>query len=127
VREGKPQEAKADLRQLLNSPETRVRLWAWRALRDLGDKPDPNAADKVQGVVCELSNEAGVGTIAAYEDGRARWLGGQGGATIWEAPGSDPEIDKAVRDLLQAAAPWSRPPRLPPSTNRPSWRKIIFG
>jgi hypothetical protein len=32
-------------------------------------------------------------------------LGGQGGATIWEAPGSNPEIDKAVRDLLQAAAP----------------------
>jgi hypothetical protein len=105
VRQGHVKEAKEDLRQLLTDPETRIRLWAWRALRDLGEKPDPNTVDQVQGVVCELSNEAGVGTVAAYEDGRARWLGGQGAVTVWEAPGSNPEIDKAIRDLLKAAAP----------------------
>lgn len=105
VRQGEVEDAKKDLRLLLDNPETRIRLWAWRALRDLGERPDPRDADKVQGVVCELSNEAGVGTLAVYEDGRARWLGSKGAVTIWESPGSNPEIDKAIQGLLRAAAP----------------------
>lgn len=106
VRQGKAEEARKDLRALLDNPETRIRLLAWRALRDLGERPDPQSADKVRGVVCELSlAESGVGTLAVYEDGRARWLGGQGAVTIWESPGSDPEIAKAIQDLLRAAAP----------------------
>ena len=101
---GKVEEAKKDLRQLLTNPETRIQLWAWRALRELGEKPDPKTGDQVQGVVCELSNEAGVGTLAVYADGRARWLGGQGAVTVWEAPGKDAEIDQGIRKLLGAAA-----------------------
>ncbi|HET9209086.1 MAG TPA: hypothetical protein VFR03_01745 [Thermoanaerobaculia bacterium] len=105
VRQGQAEEARKDLKPLLDNPETRIRLLAWRALRDLGERPDPQSADTVRGVVCELSNQAGLGTLAVYEDGRARWLGGQGALTIWEAPGSNPEIAKGIQDLLQAAAP----------------------
>jgi hypothetical protein len=108
VRAGKVEEAKKDLRQLLTNPETRIQLWAWRALRELGEKPDPNTSDRVQGVVCELSNEAGVGTLAVYADGRARWLGGQGAVTVWEAPGRNAEIDQGIRKLLGAATPLVR-------------------
>jgi hypothetical protein len=105
ARAGKVEEAKKELRPLLTNPETRIQLWAWRALRELGEKPDPKAVDGVQGVVCELSNEAGVGTLAVYADGRARWLGGEGAVTVWEAAGKDAEIDQGIRKLLGVAVP----------------------
>ncbi|HEX8161066.1 MAG TPA: hypothetical protein VF538_04300 [Pyrinomonadaceae bacterium] len=106
-REGKVEEAKQDLKRVLAIPdgESRVRLWAWKALRELGERPRANISDAVHGVVCELHNEAGVGTIAAYSDGRARWLGGQGKVTVWEVPGSDAEISALIRDLLKSAEP----------------------
>ena len=104
---GKVEEAKKDLKRVLTIPdgESRIRLWAWKALRELGERPPANVADEVHGVVCELHNEAGVGTIAAYSDGRARWLGGQGKVTVWEAPGSDAEISALIRKLLKSAEP----------------------
>lgn len=106
-RKGKQEEARKDLKRVLAGPEveTRIRLWAWKALRELGERPPANIADEVQGVVCELHNEAGVGTIAAYSDGRARWLGGQGKITVWEAPDSDAEIAGLIKDFLRSAEP----------------------
>src|ERR1044072_1875711 len=106
TKQGRPEEAKKDLRRVLAmpDPETRMLLWAWAGLRALGERPPAGVADKVQGVVCELHNEAGVGTIAAYADGRARWLGGKGAVTFWEAPG-DKEVDALVNDLLKSVEP----------------------
>jgi hypothetical protein len=105
-KEGKVEEAKKDLRRVLALPdaETRILLSAWTALRAMGERPPRDVADEVRGVVCELHNEAGVGTIAAYEDGRARWLGGQGAGSFWEAPG-DKEVDSLIAELLKAAQP----------------------
>jgi hypothetical protein len=106
-RANKTDEAKNHLKQVLALPETesRIQLWAWNGLRMLGERPPPDVADKVQGVVCELHNEAGVGTLAVYADGRARWLGGQGAAIVWEVPGSDAEISAHITKLLKAAEP----------------------
>jgi hypothetical protein len=107
-REGKAEEAKKDLRRLLTLPEaaeTRVLLSAWTGLRGMGERPPSDSADKVQGVVCELHNEAGVGTLAAYADGRARWLGGQGAGSFWEAPGADKEVDSLIARMLKDAEP----------------------
>jgi hypothetical protein len=106
-KEGKVEEAKKDLRRVLALPdaETRILLSAWTALRALGERPPRDAADVVQGVVCELHNEAGVGTLAAYADGRARWLGGRGAGSIWEAPGSAKEVDSAIAGLLKTVGP----------------------
>jgi hypothetical protein len=106
-RKGKIEEARKDLKRVLAIPEgeSRIRLWAWKALRELGERPPVSIADEVQGIVCELHNEAGVGTIAAYSDGRARWLGGQGKVTVWEAPGSDAEISALIKNLLESAKP----------------------
>jgi len=105
-KEGKVEEAKKDLRRVLALPdaETRFLLLAWTALRALGERPPRDVADKVQGVVCELHNEAGVGTLAAYADGRARWLGGKGAGSFWEAPG-DKEVDDLIADLLKTVEP----------------------
>ncbi|HVF41487.1 MAG TPA: hypothetical protein VM936_00655 [Pyrinomonadaceae bacterium] len=107
AKEGKVEEAKKDLRRVLALPdaETRILLSAWAALRALGERPPRDVADKVHGVVCELHNEAGVGTLAAYADGRARWLGGQGAGSIWEAPGSDKEVDDLIASLLKTVEP----------------------
>jgi hypothetical protein len=109
-REANIAEAKKNLRQVLMLPdvETRIRLLAWNALRTLGDKPDANIANEVQGVVLELHNEAGVGTVAAYVDGRARCLGGQGKVIIWEAPNSDAEISTLIKNFLRLAQPLVR-------------------
>jgi hypothetical protein len=106
-RNNNAEDARKYLQQVLSQPdtETRIQLWAWKGLRKLGDRPPENVADKVQGVVCELHNEAGVGTLAAYADGRARWIGGQGAAIVWEVPGSDAGIEARIRKLLKAAEP----------------------
>jgi hypothetical protein len=106
-RQGNTDQAKNDLKKILDIPngESRVQLWAWRALRDLGEKPPADLADQIQGVVCELHNEAGVGTIAAYVDGRARWHGGQDKMIVWEAAGTDSEIDRNIYELLKSAEP----------------------
>src|SRR5215218_4600545 len=106
-KEGKVEEAKKDLRRVLAMPdaETRILLLAWTALRASGERPPREVADKVQGVVCELHNEAGVGTLAAYVDGRARWLGGQGAGSIWEAPRGAIEVDSAIAELLKFVQP----------------------
>lgn len=100
-------EARKYLHQILNLPasESRIQLWAWRGLRKLGERPPADVEDKIQGVVCELHNEAGVGTLAAYTDGRARWIGGKGAAIVWETPGDDGAIDGQIRKLLKAAEP----------------------
>jgi tetratricopeptide (TPR) repeat protein len=107
---GQLEEAKKYLKQALAIPDTesRVRLWTWKALRDLGERPAPKVAAEVQGVICELHNEAGVGTIAAYSDGRARWIGGQGAMTVWELPGTDLELNDRIRELLKSAEPLIR-------------------
>jgi hypothetical protein len=100
-------EAKKNLRQVVALPgvETRISLLAWNVLRELGEKPDVSIANELQGVVLELHNEAGVGTVAAYVDGRARCLGGQGKVIIWEAPDSDAEISMLIKRFLRSAQP----------------------
>src|ERR1700752_881226 len=106
-RQGNNDQAKNDLKKILDIPdgESRWQLWAWKALRDLGEKPPVDIADRIQGVVCELHNEAGVGTIAAYVDGRARWHSGQDKIIVWDATGTDAAIDRHIYDLLKASEP----------------------
>jgi len=106
-RDGNAAQAKTDLKKILDIPdgESRVQLWAWKALRDLGEKPPADIADELQGVVCELHNDAGVGTIAAYVDGRARWQGGPDKKIVWDAANTDAGIDRLIYELLKASQP----------------------
>jgi hypothetical protein len=106
-RQGKAEQAKTELKKILDIPngEARVQLWAWKALRDLGEKPPAEIADEIQGVVCELHNDAGVGTIAAYVDGRARWQGAADKKIVWDAASTDAEIDRLIYELLTASQP----------------------
>lgn len=106
VKDGKSEEAKKSLKQVLADPtaEVRAKLWAWRALRQLGEKPPSNIANEVQGVVLEVPVDNWVDTLAAYSDGRARYLNGKGGAIVWELP-EEARISSLVRSIINAAKP----------------------
>jgi len=76
VQGGKPDQAKQDLKTLLaiTNLETRVQLWAWSALRALGEHPDPAVADKVRGFVIEIPSGASTDTLAVYADSSIRFI-----------------------------------------------------
>lgn len=101
--------------------EARHYLEAWTALRGLGIMPAAEAKH-VYGVVLDVPANRGRDTLAAYEDGSARYLNYSGRAVVWDAPGTDAEIDARVGALLAAggalvtrigAWPGARPPLRP--------------
>ncbi|MBI4346207.1 MAG: hypothetical protein HY553_05090 [Elusimicrobia bacterium] len=101
--DGRARQAAALLRQIgeEREVETRVRLWCWRALRELKVAPEAGRAGEVLGVVLELPLAFGVDTLAAYVDGTARYVN-QGGAVL-RFRGEDPKITALLRRLLREA------------------------
>jgi hypothetical protein len=95
---GRKSEAIAVLRGVLDAPqlETRAILWVWSALRELGEKPDPQFAFEVLGVILERPSVDGYDTLAAYVDGSARYLNFSGKAIFWDAP------DPVIKELCLA-------------------------
>ena len=85
VEEGKTTEAVARLRSVLDSPtlETRIQLWAWAALRELGERPEGKFAFEVLGAVLEMPSGGAYDTLAGYVDGSARYLNFSGRAIFW--------------------------------------------
>ena len=79
------------------SPETRVRLIAWTALRQLGVQPEAEDAWGVRGVAVET----GAGMVAVYEDGRLRWLDGEGNAGALESQSR--EMARLAKSIMAAA------------------------
>ncbi len=85
---GKKQEAKTRLRSILEVPnlETRIQLWVWSALRELGEQPNANSGKEILGVVIEVPMRGGYDTLAGYQDGSARYLNFSGKAIFWDKP-----------------------------------------
>jgi tetratricopeptide (TPR) repeat protein len=83
--------------------ETRVQLWAWKGLQDLGVQPDPASAREVLGVVIEIAMEQGLDTLAVFADGSARFINQAGNAMIWDA--HTQQSDAIVRQILAIAQP----------------------
>ena len=106
VKEGKTDDAKKSLRQILSDPvaEVREKLWAWRALRELGEKPPASVANEVQGVVMEVPVDDWIDTLAAYSDGRARYLNPKGGLIVWEAM-EENRLSALAKSFINAAKP----------------------
>lgn len=94
---GKKEEAKSRLRSILELPnlETRITLLVWSALRELGEDPDAKSAKEVLGVVVEVPMRGAYDTLAAYQDGSARYLNFSGAAIFWDAR------DEAVTTLCR--------------------------
>ena len=76
LQQGKADLAKQGLKTLLTltNLETRVQLWAWAALRGMGEQPDPANADKIRGFVIEVPAGASVDTLAVYADTSIRFI-----------------------------------------------------
>jgi hypothetical protein len=107
VEEGKAKEAIAHLRSVLDSPvlETRIQLWVWSALRELGEKPAGRPAFEVLGAVLEMPSGGAYDTLAGYVDGSARYLNFSGKAIFWDVP--DPGIKQLCQGLVDSTIPAS--------------------
>ena len=109
---GRKEEAKFRLRSILGLPnlETRIQLWVWSALRELGERPDPQSGKEVLGVVLEVPMRRAYDTLAAYQDGSARYLNFSGAAIFWDA--RDATIKSLCQRLIGSAI--SESPRAVP-------------
>ncbi len=87
---------------LIRHPESRLWLQAWALAREVG-LPLSDTADRARGVVVEMGLEAGVDTVAGYDDGSARYLAQSGGGVFWEAQASPDVAIVAAIDALLAA------------------------
>jgi hypothetical protein len=107
VDEGRRGESMALLRSVLQTPalETRVQLWVWSCLRELGQNPDPKSGHEVLGVVLEMPSAGAYDTLAAYVDGTARYLNFSGAAIFWDAP--DPSIKNLCQRFVDSTIPAS--------------------
>jgi hypothetical protein len=95
--------------------ESRVRALAYNRLRAAG-RAVPSRV--LLGVVVEVPMERGLDTLAAYSDGRVRYLNQSGKVAIFE--GGVPEVESLAKELVAASqgllstiGPW-KGKRLPP-------------
>jgi hypothetical protein len=106
-----------------NDVEPRQYLQAWHFLRQLGVQPGPAEGKRVRGVILEVSLEGGLDTLAAYDDGNARYINHGGNLIVWETA-ADPEIGGLIRALIaegqrvaELIGPWEEARRPAPPTH----------
>lgn len=104
VDEGMKKEAISVLEGILTRPniETRIQLWIWSALRELRVQPEQKLAFEILGVVLEVTIKGAYDTLAAYQDGSARYLNFSGAAIFWDRP--DEAVTTLCHALLKSAA-----------------------
>jgi len=95
--------------------ESRVRTLAFNRLRAAGQ---PVPAKKLLGVVVEVFLQHGLDVVAAYPDGRVRYLNQSGKVAVFE--GGPPRVEALARELIAISqglvdkiGPWEKN-RLPP-------------
>lgn len=96
--------------------EARLRILASNALRKLSV---PTQRKELLGVIVEVGLDGGLDTLAAYQDGRARYINQSGKMVVWEA--TAPDVDSKIRQLFRASqvavdklGPWDKPRLAPP-------------
>jgi hypothetical protein len=102
VDEGKTNEAIIKLQRVLQMQplETRVELWAWTGLRELGKEPEQKVSTQVLGVIIEVPMQNGCDTLAGYADGSARYLNFSGRGIFWDKP--DATIKNLCRNFIES-------------------------
>ncbi|HEX8026730.1 MAG TPA: hypothetical protein VF484_11055 [Candidatus Limnocylindrales bacterium] len=98
--------------------ESRIRALAFRSLRATGWLATASEPLPLLGVIVEVGLPEGLDVLAAYADGRARYINHGGGMSVVEGPGlADAEIRaviEAARPVALAIGPWTAARRPPP-------------
>lgn len=112
-------------RSILAQPdlESRHYVQAWSFLRERGQRPSPDIATQVLGVVVEVALDEGLDLLAAYSDRSARYYNYSGGGVVWERPDAslDSPIDRlleASRKVVEQIGPWDRERPGPPPVGK---------
>ncbi len=102
---GRTDEAIQTLDSLASTPDTdsRTQLWAWLALRTLGQQVDPNTIYRVLGVIIQVHNSERnrIESIIAYLDGRVRHVSADGQIVVWDRTEGD--ISDMARNVVYTA------------------------
>jgi hypothetical protein len=100
-----------------NDEESRIRVLAYNWLRE---RKHAVPARQLLGVIVEVPLEGGLDVIAAYPDGRVRYINQTGKLAVFE--GGPPEVEAKAKALVASAlpavnriGPWDKK-RLPPPT-----------
>lgn len=111
--------SKQDLTRITDDPrvDVRTKVLAWNRLRAMGAVADRK---ELLGVIVEVALDEGLDTLAAFQDGTARYINQSGKIIVWEAP--QPTSDQLIADLLSSSldiinriGPWNQPRRLHPA------------
>jgi hypothetical protein len=99
--------------------EPRHYLQAWTFLREHGERPSPDVAKQVLGIVVEVGLPAGLDLLAVYADRSARYYNHAGGGVVLErADGSLAELFDALlaaaADVVARIGPWDEARPWPP-------------
>jgi len=98
-----------------DTAESRIRALAFRSLRELGATPEPLP---LLGVIVEVGLDEGLDTLAAYADGRARYINHAAGVSVVEGGGPIAAhveaVIEAARPVAAAIGPWTDERRPPP-------------
>src|SRR5581483_3508283 len=99
------------------SQESRLRVLAYNRLREKKESVPPK---KLLGVIIEVGLEGGLDVLAAFPDGRVRYLNHSEKMAVFEP--APPEIEAKIRKLLAASqtavdclGPWEKARLAPPS------------
>lgn len=100
------------------SAESRMQLLAYRRLTEMGEIINTK---KLLGVVVEVGMEDGLDTLAAYQDGTARYLNHSGRTIFWNTATAQSQnlIDELFaqsNEVVKQIGPWDQQ-RLPPPSS----------
>jgi hypothetical protein len=127
----KPATDKADLASVAedDEAESRVRVVAFRRLKAAGETPEGDPP--LLGVIVEIALDEGLDTLAAYADGRIRYINHAGGMSMVE---DGTPLRAQVDGLLLASAsvvgkigPWQGDRLPPPPTGQARLTFLVGG
>jgi hypothetical protein len=102
---GREDDARQTLQSLTsaNDVDSRIQLWAWLALRALGEQLDPNIIYRTLGVIIQVQipEQNAVEVLAAYLDGRVRHVTINGQLVVWDRTEGD--ISDMARSVVYTA------------------------
>jgi hypothetical protein len=123
--QGDPAEVAAD-----DSAESRVRAVAFRRLKQSGTS-SPLEPPPLLGVVVEIALDEGLDTLAAYADGRVRYINHAGGMTIVEEgnllAAQVEALMLAAQPVVNAIGPWTGERQPPPPTGQARLTFLVGG